>query len=189
MQSETTVSALTRFNEAINELFSSQDPRNISTLKFIHSRIKQFNLNCDINSVVSECYLRGIRLIQKGEKIHNPLAWIRATSYNIIRERSRKKRKVIVNSLVIENCLADTSTEDVAISCQAELSLLKKAIAKLSPEDQAILEMRWIKELSWNEVAQIISLEGKQLGVDALRKRGQRAFTRLRSLYKAMEQG
>ena len=64
---------------------------------------------------------------------------------------------------------------------------LEKLRRTLSPEDQTLLILRVNRELSWKEVAQVLSTAEVPVDEPALRKRFERVKTRLRKL--AEEQG
>ncbi|NJO65247.1 MAG: hypothetical protein HC836_46240 [Richelia sp. RM2_1_2] len=67
-----------------------------STLTFVLHSLTQFNLSqsYSVTEILIEAYLRGVKKIETGEYIENPLAWIRSTSYNIIRELSKERKKL-----------------------------------------------------------------------------------------------
>ncbi|MEO0686339.1 MAG: hypothetical protein AAFY76_15200, partial [Cyanobacteria bacterium J06649_11] len=67
-----------------------------SMLGFVLRSLSQFNLSQSftVNEILTEAYVRGVRQIEKGEYIENPIPWIRSTSYNIIREYSRERRRL-----------------------------------------------------------------------------------------------
>ena len=192
MQSKTTVQTLNtyqQFNMAATELSHGKSQDCIATWKFIHSRIRQFHLNCDAYSVVNEAYLRGINAINNGEDIQKPLAWIRSTAFNIIREWSRKQKKETYDSPFLENYLDSNPVDtDSRTVIEPEVKhLLEAALAHLRPEEQEVLKLRWIDGLSWREIANILSCEDKQILEGTIRKRGGRALKRLRQKYQMME--
>jgi RNA polymerase sigma-70 factor (ECF subfamily) len=52
----------------------------------------------------------------------------------------------------------------------------------LAPDEQALLFLRIDQGLSWDEVAEVMSADGEEVAVATLRKRFERAKTRLREL-------
>ncbi len=54
--------------------------------------------------------------------------------------------------------------------------------AQLEPDEQTLLFLRIDQNLSWNDVAAIVAEQGEAVEVSALRKRFERAKTRLRKL-------
>lgn len=178
-----------QFDAAITELITSNAPNCLATLGFIRSKIKQFHLDCDVFAVVNECYLRGAKLTETGQEIYRPLAWIRATAYNVIREMARQQKRIKADSPSLEMYLAETEIETTSEATQADWQLLKTAFAELRPDEQAVLKLRWLDELPWRDVAKALSQDGKQVELETVRKRGQRAFKRLRTVYEAMEKG
>lgn len=191
MQSKTTVHTLDThqlFEIAATELSHGESQDCIATWKFIHSRIIQFHLNCDAHSVVNEAYLRGINTINDGKEIYSPLAWMRSTAFNIIRERSRKQNKVNYDSPFLENYLDNIHIEADSITMiDPEVKhLLDAALTSLKPKEQEVLKLRWIDGLSWREIAYKLSCEAEQISEGTIRKRGGRALKRLRKKYQMM---
>ena len=90
----------TLFSSAVEKILNPNTPgqRNKSNALFsyILRLIIQFNLFCiDVEEVINESYLRGIKYIDKtGEEIYLPEAFIKRTSLNVVREMSRKKKTV-----------------------------------------------------------------------------------------------
>lgn len=177
-----------QFNEVINYLLTSSNQDCLATLNFVRKKVKQFHLGCDIYVVMSDVYLRGIKFIENGGEIKRPLSWIKATALNVIREMSRRQKKITVDSSLLEAYLDTTVVEPDAEEAfgAAEWIKLQSALVKLRPDDQNILNLRWVKGLSWKEIAQSLSKDGQQMQEGTARKRGGRAFNRLREQYGAL---
>lgn len=158
MKSNVTISlARQQFDLAIQELTSGNSQECLATLNFIRHKIKQFKLNCDIYTVLNETYMRGIKLINSSEEIHKPFPWIRATSYNVIREMSRQRKReqdqIIVNSPLLETYLDNTETEvshDEG-SVAKHWPAMKSALSTLKFQDQEVLRLYWVEGMSWRE--------------------------------------
>ncbi|MGD1702330.1 hypothetical protein [Dapis sp. BLCC M229] len=94
-----------------NKINNPQDRESLIVLAhYIKRSLKQFHLEqVDFYDVVSEVYLRGTNKINFGENIKNPGAWIRVTSYNVIREMSRQQQKEQADSEFIERQVSSKS--------------------------------------------------------------------------------
>lgn len=163
-----------------------------SLLAFIQYSLSRYNLTSyySPSDVISEAYIRGIRLISTGKVISNPLAWIKRISFNIIRELSRKQSK---DNKAIERAAADLTVDKIEVDktnkIDDNLESVKEALDLLSPLDQRIITLRAVEGLSWSEIAKRLGSEGLiDLQTDLkmagrLRKRGSRAMQRLREMY------
>ena len=152
---------------------------------FIKRTLKQFHLNntC-LEDVISEVYLRGVKLIDSGEEIRNPGAWIRVTAYNVIREMNRQKRKEQPNSELVELKVSPQETEHNQEKEQNFLKL-KHLLESLNEKDRQILELRFFQDLSWQEVTDYLNSQGEVVTIVTVRQRGSRALKRRRKAYLA----
>ena len=184
------VSTKQQFDEAINHLLSSDSQTCLATLGFIQAKLCQFNLDCDINVVMNEVYLRGVKFVENGKEIRSPFSWIRGTALNVIREMSRRQKKITVNSSLLEVYLDTTSVEPEpeGLFGETEWSKLESVLTKLRPDEQNVLNLRWVKGLSWKDVAQALSKNGQEVQEGTARKRGGRAFGHLREKYRESEE-
>lgn len=178
----------TEFLELLNP--KSSDGRLI--FAFIRSRLKQFNIQQAYSEacILNEVYLRAIKKMKQGEIIAIPIAWIRATAYNYIRELSRDGQKLVY----LENYqnyhrsfLGIEDTEHFLISLikkeelQFEQTLIRKAFERLPPADRKLLHLKIIRGLSWQQIRDLSEYQKYTLA--ALRKRKQRALEKLHRLY------
>jgi RNA polymerase sigma-70 factor (ECF subfamily) len=93
------------------------------------------------------------------------------------RRRERRLRTSEVSSLVAEIW---TTASAQRLDRQAdELRALRE---RLDPEEQTLLILRFDRALSWNQVAEVLSLDGAPVDPAALRKRFERLKTRMREL-------
>ncbi|MCC5640792.1 hypothetical protein LC593_34185 [Nostoc sp. CHAB 5844] len=178
------------FDEEFQVLLDSGSSSAHSMLAFVKRSLAQFNLSNSYSPtwVLNEAYMRGIKLIAKGEQIDKPLAWVRSTAYNIIREQSRELNRFVqfeenmTESLI--NCSL-TACEEIEEELFKRVSL---AFEKLAPEEKEILILKEVKDLSWKEIKLYLVLQGKEVQHEAtLRKRKERALKHLRSIYHSLE--
>ena len=98
------------------------------------------------------------------------------------RRRGRRLETAEVSRVVQE--VRSSSAAFLKEDARDKLERLRQA---LSPEDQTLLILRVNRELSWKEVAQVLSTQAVPVDEPALRKRFERIKTRLRKM--AEEQG
>ncbi|MDJ0719548.1 MAG: sigma-70 family RNA polymerase sigma factor [Prochloraceae cyanobacterium] len=178
----------------LNTIEDKKEQQSILLLsRFIKRTIAQFNLkNVDIYDVISEVYTRGEEKISSGEYIRNPGAWIRVTSYNVIREISRKQKKEIpVSQLINEDSSDNDSSELIDRFCfenhqksnELDFNRLNQSLQLLDDKDRQILELKFFQNLSWKEVVNRLKSEGEIVKEATARKRGGRALERLRQAF------
>jgi DNA-directed RNA polymerase specialized sigma24 family protein len=82
-------------NRAISAVLKKNDDNVLSLYLLIASQLKQYNLQDSYNAafILNECYVRGVRAIDQGKSISSPIAWLRLTSRNVIRELGRETLK------------------------------------------------------------------------------------------------
>jgi RNA polymerase sigma factor (sigma-70 family) len=152
---------------------------------FIRRTLQNYRLDNKYNEkeVLNEAFLRALKALEDGKTITNLQAWLRGTSLNIIRELERRERHTIAT----ENWddFADVSQGNnnplSLMEIDEELKIVNQAFKELQPVDQAILILKVIQGLSWEQVSKI--LEEKKLGsfsIVCLRKRKERALDHLR---------
>ncbi|NEN95299.1 MAG: sigma-70 family RNA polymerase sigma factor [Moorea sp. SIO3I7] len=153
----------------------------------IKKKIRQFNFpDYQIYEVINETYLRGIKLIESGQEIENPGAWIRVTSFNVIREMSREQKKEqLWDSNLIEDQLGleDSHSLSSSNSEDEDLRLLELALKKLDPKDSKLIVLREIEGLSWRQVVNHLASKGEYITEASARQRGNRALKRLRNRF------
>jgi len=136
--------------------------------------------------VINETYLRGIKLLDSGQEIEKPRAWIRATSLNVIREMSRKpKKEQLWDSNLIQHQIAVEASNslDSANYDDKDLRLLELALKKLEPKDYKLIVLREIEGLSWKQVVNHLASQGEYITEASARQRGKRALKRLRKIF------
>lgn len=188
---------LQQFNVEIESLLKQQNPRARSLNYFIKRQLWQFNLDGIYTEVdiLNEAYIRGVSLIVKsGTGINNPLAWLRTTTWNIVRElsRSHQRYQAVAYDELLESHksrleIGSMQSEDSLISdevVERNIQAVFSALHELKPRERIIVELKAMQGLSWKEVGQhLIELGEEEQTETALRKRGQRAMEQLRKLY------
>lgn len=179
-----------RFDSEVRSILQVGSSDSYSLFSFIRRIITQFHLQgvVDVADIVNESYLRGIKLVGNGKRIHRPLAWLRSTSYNIVRELSREwdARRQVSPDFIEEVIVQDSPMTE--IECEEHLKLVWDAFEKLSRQDQEILRLRMIENLSWQEVGDYLANKGEtNTHGNTLRSQGHRATKHLREQYHQLE--
>jgi len=174
-----------QFDEDVQSLFDSDRSEAISFCASIARTLRQYRLKGTYaeREIIAEAYARGVKKIEKGEIINTPLAWLRRTCLNIIREFSREQER------------ADRPKRDAepwTLGGVALAQMLQRedwyaiylAFADLSLEDQEILLARIVDGHSWQVVNErLADRSSVPLKLGSVRQRGARALTRLRDRY------
>jgi RNA polymerase sigma factor (sigma-70 family) len=169
------------------ELLNPEHPSAVSLAYFIRRTLRQFHLTSIAESdVLTEVFLRAYNLIVLGGDviIRYPGAWVRRTAFNYIRELSRDHQRI--SSLEFD--LPDQESFHLIdqLILQADITLLKRALQELDPDEQRLLMLKMVDELSWAEIRILLAGEGKTVSEDALRKQKERALKHLRQVYHAL---
>jgi RNA polymerase sigma factor (sigma-70 family) len=170
------------FDHAVGALFDSSNPEALDFCASITRLLKQFRLGgtYDAKEIISEAYARSVVRIEEGVLIEIPLAWLRSTCFNVIRDFHRKQTKSDNPRLDGEPYSLGGIAID-AMQLSEDLKALRLAFEKLSPEEQNILHARIVQELSWQEIAD--RTEPCPIKLGTVRQRGSRARLKLRQHY------
>jgi RNA polymerase sigma factor (sigma-70 family) len=178
-----------RFFEEFRVLLDSGSPSGISMLAFIKRSLKQFNLvdSYSAHEILSDAFMRGVERIKRGESIENPLAWIRVTAFNIIRECSRSNRRFSPLEESWFECV-DTGNAATFDEFLQQCEWLKAAFAMLNSDDRELLMLKICENLSWKNIVEQYHKRGfVDISEATLRKRKERTLKRLRKIYHSLE--
>lgn len=181
-----------QFEADIQALLHTGNPDFDALMAYISRVLYQFHLmgQHDPEEVFHIAYNRGIQFTDSGTRIHNPLGWMRRTIFNIVRELSRQDKRV--DSLDKEDVSEPSADEAPVVDTlirEEEVSLLYSALEQLNAVDRELLELRFLRGLSWLEVGQCLAIAHKGKHTEAnLRQRGHRALKRLREIYLELSQ-
>lgn len=193
----------TRAIEAFNKEISSII-KQLSFIKAIHYKCLSFNNCYEPYEVISEAYAIAVDKIRQGQSISNPEAWLRLTIWNLLRNESRKVQKETSKKLSIES--NSNNFQNSNLSLQEKIAALpdsndfyysrelkeeqeaknqayqrvKFSLKLLTEEERQIVDLKYIQNLSWEEVATKIDFSGK---ISSLRKRGERLRKKMQKLY------
>ena len=185
---------VSEWNDFFSSLLSKQEDKDIASLfRFAKVRLYQFRLTKHYTprEVLTEAYLRGLEKCKKGEEIKSKLAWIRTTSYNIIRELRRELDKLNFDDLdeiplsSMREYLRSQDNYPTEGSLNEEMiNAVRLAFSDLSPQDRELLNLKVVQELSWQEVQKRLTQAWAKVPTEnALRQRQRRAIQRLTEGY------
>lgn len=172
------------------ELLNPYSPSSRSLFSFIRAKLKQFRLFSYYTEayIINEAYIRAFDAVTIQNKIiSSPLAWIRTTSYNLIRElnrsacRDRSKEESFLDLLIVSQSSQYVSEDEIS----NDIENIRIAFKELEPEEKRLLYLKVVKGLSWQEINNLMTDSNSSETV--LRKRKQRALKRLRHIFHAVE--
>jgi RNA polymerase sigma-70 factor (ECF subfamily) len=121
--------------------------------RFIYYKVQNRE---EAEDITQETYVKTLNYLQKNKACQeNFLGFLKTVSLNILRDRWRQKKRggVLVNFQEINP--EETASRDQQNDIAQRL-LLESALAKLSQEQQAILDLRIIKGYSVVETAKLV---------------------------------
>jgi RNA polymerase sigma factor (sigma-70 family) len=175
-----------KFNNAIEALFADHDPASRAFYANISRLLRQFRLNgtYEVRDVIATGFSLGVKSIEAGHLIENPLAWMRTTCLNVIRDL-RKKQDKAENPKIDGELWEPGDGVFSSLMVQEDRQALKRAMATLTPEERQILCARFINQWSWKQVSQFLSKDSP-LPIGTVRQRGARTIVKLRKAYESV---
>lgn len=179
---------------AIKKSFENHFPElnNKESLLVLHNfyrlRLNQYGLlgKREPDEILSDAIWRLSKACDSGKKIYNVIAWLRTTGLHIIKEISREetRRRIIDNqNFDFEEFLPDERLQQSSQDTEV-YKHLNQALKELDFEDRKLLILRYYRQLSWQDIARKLSVNGVEITTEALRKRGSRALSKLRKIFK-----
>jgi RNA polymerase sigma factor (sigma-70 family) len=171
-----------QFDKAIQALFDGNNPESLTFCASITRMLQQYRLSgtVDANEIISEAYARSVIKIEEGISIQVPLAWLRRTCLNVIRDFKRKQIRIDNPKRDGElYLLGDMAIEKMLLS--EDLKAIRLAFEEMSKEDRNILQARIFQGLSWQEISN--KIETYPIKPQTARQRGSRALVKLRQHY------
>jgi DNA-directed RNA polymerase specialized sigma24 family protein len=151
--------------------------------------LRQYHLEgmYDAAFVLNNTYLRALKALEKGKEITNYPAWIRATNFHSVQELSKAEKKNWLPSSELDiETLPDKEaqawTDDDLDT--VEQQYMRKALATLSPLEQAILQLKVVEGLRWDKIqAALITSGFESFSPNLLSQKKRRAFLKLKQNY------
>jgi RNA polymerase sigma factor (sigma-70 family) len=133
----------------------------------------------DIIQYVIMCLIEAIK---SGKQIEHPIAWAKLVSERRIQKVYRKCKFTEATESETIEYLANKHQDKIDFNDNNER--IKENIEQLKPASKKIVEMRFFEDLSWKQIAEVLSRkEGKRISTATARKRGERALNELRQIY------
>jgi RNA polymerase sigma factor (sigma-70 family) len=176
------------FCKDFEELLNPNHPSAVSLTCYIRRTVRQFRLPSIAESdILAEVFLRAHKLIVLGGGviIRHPGAWVRQTAFNYIRELSRNHQRTSSMEFDIPDEQGHSPIDGLIL--QADIAILERALQELDPDEQRLLTLKIVDELSWAEIRIILAGEGKTVSEAALRKHKERALKHLEQTYHTLK--
>jgi RNA polymerase sigma-70 factor, ECF subfamily len=183
MDVETTITSLLAVGDhrgAATEVIRGYGPR---ALGYLHRLLGNDTDAADAFSLFAEQVWRGMPNFEGRSSVKTwafKAAW--SAAMKVRDDAWRRLRERLPSSAASQ--LADevrTNTAHRLETLRQELEVLR---AELTAEDQTLLALRLDQELTWEEVAEVLSIEGRTIEPATLRKRYERIKARLAAIVK-----
>jgi DNA-directed RNA polymerase specialized sigma24 family protein len=171
-------------DKVFEDLFSPKNPDARIVIAYIQKGLYQYGLwkAYEPKDILIEVYSRCVKATEAGETIRIPVAWIKRTATNVIRELRREAEKIEFYNLDQEPHWNDDFL--LTITFRYDLKAMRQAFERLNSEEQHLLNFRVIHRLPWRDVSQrLVAVGEAESNEGALRQRGFRALKKLRKLY------
>ncbi|MEH2026856.1 sigma-70 family RNA polymerase sigma factor [Nostoc sp.] len=149
-------------------------------INHINYRIHVLRLSSYVSGedVIQYAILCLLQELHSGKDIKNPLAWAKVVCQRYINKQyNENKNTQAQESSQIEH-LKNLQSQ---VNFENNTEQLHHIILQLKPSSRKIIEMRFFQELSWTQIAEVLSnQEGKEISVAVARKRVERAIQELR---------
>ena len=128
--------------------------------KSVYNIALNFFSERDIASdVTQEIFIKIYHNLDKYREEKNFTSWIFAISRNFCIDYWRKNKKYLVNSRELdENIGSGRPTPEESLIKESEIEVLRKKISLLEPDLRLVLILRDIHDLSYQEIAERLSL-------------------------------
>lgn len=173
-------------HQALQELL---DPENKNSLNFwvsLRRELQRYSFEEHLAfSIINEAYERARRALDNSKKIPNPMAWLRLTARNIIKEMARLRRNETPTDVIEEYSSFATQTDiddEITYAQHKQVDVSKDLpLTELSPLEKAIIELKVTQKLKWLDVqAALIALGFGHFSLAALRQRKSRILQKLK---------
>lgn len=167
-------------------LFAPGNKDGTRILNYFERTARQLNIrNFDAPEVVNEVAYRGLAVIEKKkEPIKSAPAWFRSVGIRIIKDQV--KAEIKARRLIEKHSYhAEVSDSWIKIVLEEEGAAAYEAVTLLSPEDQAILRLRFVEDMRYKDIqAYYLKINNVSVKTATLRKRESRAVERLKIKFK-----
>lgn len=147
-------------------------------------RILQMNHVLDEKDVINYVALCLVETLRSGKPVSYPFAWAKIVSVRYINSQYNKfKNSYPLDSEKIEYLINRKIEYNTPFDEDDKEEIYRK-IKQLTPTNQKIIMWRFFQNLSWTQIAELLTQEeGKTISNATARKRGERALNELREKY------
>lgn len=138
-------------NDALAELHDQLYP---VIYRYVSFRIDDDQVCEDLTSEVFLRFLNALR--QTGRSIDDLRAWMLGTASNLIHDYYRIKYRRPVENIDDHETLVSSQNTESTIEHRVVLNDVRRAMQRLTPDQQNVLALRYSQELSLDETAKII---------------------------------
>ena len=166
------------FRGAATEVIRGYGPR---ALGYLHRLLGNETDAADAFSLFAEQVWRGMPNFEGRSSVKTwafKAAW--SAAMKVRDDAWRRLREGLPSSAASH--LADEVRTNTAIKFETLRQELEVLRAELTAEDQTLLALRLDQELTWEEVAEVLSIEGRIIDAATLRKRYERIKARLATI-------
>ncbi|MGP1375229.1 MAG: RNA polymerase sigma factor [Almyronema sp.] len=179
-----------KFDRAVKALFDNTNPDALAFCASIKRLLYQFRLSgvYEVREIITEAYTRGVSKIDAGEPIQVPLAWLRTTCLNVVRDFKREQGK-LNNPKFDGEAWSPGDTAFSALVLREDILSIQIAVQHLNPAEQQLICARIFRHLSWQEIGESLCDEQDlPLKPGTARQRGARALKKLRQHYELIRE-
>lgn len=172
---------LHELNKEMANLYGRDNAQSRSMSAYLRRLTVTHRLAIEEFELLHEAYERAVLLISKGKVSHatNLVAYLKRIASNIAKEERRKTP--FHHPINEESCTKDSLSD---ININSELDQLAEAMTRLDEPDRRLLTLKIIDNKSWKEIHQLWCKETQEkASISCLRKRKERALSKLRHLY------
>lgn len=158
--------------------------------KAMQVNLRQLRLHShfQVPEVLDEICIRRTRTVKAGNVIRDPLAWAKKTGFHyLLGEKSKVDEAfayspdIVAEKAAVPGPDLDDSTVYLSVGAIAP-KYLRCALEKLEPEQRRLFELKYLHNLSWQEIVERLQELEPNLTNAAARKRGSELKKRLRQL-------
>ncbi len=148
--------------------------------RYVFYRVRN---DADAEDLTSEVFMRALRAIPRYEPRQAFLAWLYRIARNAVIDRGRRARPQVSFEEALDHPAADRVVDpDASLATLSDRSVIRQAIAKLTPLQAEVVVLRFVEGLSTTEIAKIVGKrEGTVRGIQF------RALASLRELIPSRE--
>ncbi len=158
-------------SDALSELGGIYDTHAPRIFRYIYHRLGNRDLAQDLTSEVF------VRFLRSGTTPDNLTAFLYRIAHNLVVDYLRRNPALLS---LDETAVADRADPTDFAEIEMERATLRRAVARLTPEQQQVIVLKFVEGLSNDEIAQVL---GKSAG--AIKALQHRALQTLRDLLSA----